>query len=107
MRTLRLIRWNCRRIDPIPHSRYHPPDNELRRGSTPLDSRDLDHDADNHNHASEDDRASATDLVALDELEDGAEQAADLVDCCDEALPGFVVADFGEDVGERGGGYDA
>jgi hypothetical protein len=97
---LTLIRRDRRGIDAVSDTRHYAADDEMRQGRVAAVWGALDDGADDHNEAAGNDGASAAKLVADNEDEYGAHQAADLVDGGHQALDRAVVPGLLDHVGE-------
>lgn len=79
-RAFRLIRWNGTSVDAIADTSDNSANNELRLRSRARDSRHLDDHTQDHDEATKSDCAAATNLIAVNQLEDGTKKATDFVD---------------------------
>ena len=103
---LSLICRNGRCVDAVSHSSDRSTDNELSHCAFAGHGSNLNDDADDHDETTHDDSTSSSENIAEAELEDGASEAANLVDCGYKTLPRRVASSLRECVVELGRGDD-
>lgn len=67
-------------VDTVANSSHNSANDKLRFRAMPWDGRHLDDHTNDHDDTTKSDRTSTTNLVAVNQLKDGAEETADFVD---------------------------
>lgn len=103
LRALSLICGDSTRVHAVSDTSNCPSDDELSHRFVAGYGSDLNNDAEDHDKTAHDNRTPSSQDITKAELENGAREAANLVDCCNESLPCRVASCLRESVVEVGG----